>query len=115
MPKDIVQTILVVDDDASFRQLLKYVLKQQYHLLLAESAEHALTVLAEQRPDLIVLDVVLPGMSGLDLLRQIKTSWPDIPVLMLSATNQTPHGGGSHQIRRLRLPDETHYRGRIVH
>jgi len=90
MPKDIVQTILVVDDDASFRRMLKYILKQQYHLLLAESAEHALTILAEQRPDLIVLDVILPGMSGLDLLRQIKISWPDIPVLMLSATNQTP-------------------------
>lgn len=88
MKKDIAQSILVVDDDESFRRLIKYTLKQQYHLLMAESAENALDILAGRKPDMILLDVILPGMNGLDLLRQIKTSWPDIPVLMLSATEQ---------------------------
>ena len=88
MKKDICQHILAVDDDESFQRLLKYTLKQQYCLLVAESAEKALTMFAHRRPDLILLDVMLPGMNGIDFLRHIKTSWPNIPVLMLSATEQ---------------------------
>ncbi len=90
MKKDIRKSILVVDDDESFRRLLGYPLKKRYRLLMAESAENALSMLADRRPDLILLDIMLPGMDGIDLLRHIKTSWPDIPVLMLSATDKIP-------------------------
>jgi two-component system NtrC family response regulator len=82
--------ILLVDDDESFRRCIKYALKRRYHLLFAESAEQALTRLAERTPDLLLLDIMLPGMDGIDLLRHMKSSWPTIPVMMLSAVEQIP-------------------------
>jgi DNA-binding NtrC family response regulator len=50
----------------------------------AESAEEALGILEKERVDAVLLDIHLPGMSGLDALRRIRTSWPDLPVAMIS-------------------------------
>lgn len=82
-PKPIV---LAVDDDASNLRFLEQILKEEYQTYLAPSGERALAFLATKRPDLILLDVEMPQMSGYDVIRQIKQNeaWKDIPVIFLT-------------------------------
>ncbi len=80
------KTILVVDDEPDLRDSLGKVLRKEgYLVLLAESGEAALEVLASKHVDLVLTDLRMPQMSGMDLLRQIKRQWPDIEVLVLTA------------------------------
>jgi CheY-like chemotaxis protein len=90
--------ILVVDDERQNRQLLEVLLAADGYLLdMAASAEEALAVVARQRPDLILLDVMMPGMDGYQVVARIKAN-PDtahIPVVMLTALddrNSRSHG-----------------------
>jgi len=77
--------ILVVDDEEEIRTLLsRYFSRKNYAVRTAESAEEALGILEKERVDAVLLDIHLPGMSGLDALRRIRTSWPDLPVAMIS-------------------------------
>ena len=77
--------ILVVDDDALLRRSLSLQLEQAgYRASTAASAEDALALIQRDRPDLILLDVGLPGMDGLDALRQIQQD-DDIPVIFVTA------------------------------
>ncbi|MBU0927524.1 MAG: response regulator transcription factor [Spirochaetes bacterium] len=66
-------SILVVEDDPDIRELLAYTLgKEGYEVLQAPSGEAGLKAIEERKPDLVVLDVMLPGMDGLELLRRVK-------------------------------------------
>ena len=77
--------ILVVDDDALLRRSLSLQLEQAgYRTSTAASAEDGLALARRDRPDLILLDVGLPGMDGLDALRQIQQN-DDIPVIFVTA------------------------------
>lgn len=77
--------ILVVDDDALLRRSLSLQLEQAgYRASTAASAEDALALIQRDQPDLILLDVGLPGMDGLDALRQIQQE-DDIPVIFVTA------------------------------
>jgi DNA-binding response OmpR family regulator len=77
--------ILVVDDDALLRRSLSLQLEQVgYRTSTAASAEDALALAKRDRPDLILLDVGLPGMDGLDALRQFQQN-DDIPVIFVTA------------------------------
>ena len=79
------QHILVVDDDALLRRSLSLQLEQAgYHTSTAASAEDALALLQRQRPDLILLDVGLPGMDGLEALRRIHQDM-DVPIIFVTA------------------------------
>lgn len=83
--------ILTVEDDAAVRELLTMVLgRAGYEVDQAEDAEGARRVLREQRPDLIVLDWMLPGMSGIELARSLKrdNQTRDIPIIMLTARDE---------------------------
>lgn len=78
--------IWVVDDDPDLRQLLGEVLGQQgYEVRCLNDGGQLLTWLQRQRPDLVVLDLMLPGDDGLKLLRQLRDAGDDLPVLMLTA------------------------------
>lgn len=82
------QTILLVDDEEDILELLRYNLTAEgYRVLCAESGETALEIAGMQKPDLIVLDLMLPGIDGLDvaaiLKKDKKTS--HIPIIMLTA------------------------------
>ena len=78
--------ILVVDDEYLIRwSLQQNLVEQGYEILLAASAEEGLALL-EQEPDLVLLDIQLPGMSGMDLLLTIKEQQPDCAVIMVTAT-----------------------------
>jgi DNA-binding response OmpR family regulator len=79
------RTILLVDDDALMRRSLAFHLEQGgYRVHTAASAEDALGVAAHSPPDLVLLDIGLPGMDGLDALNKLKTLY-DLPVIFLTA------------------------------
>ena len=86
-------SILIVDDEADvadlFRQRFRREARQGVYVLqFALSAEEALAKLASEiEPQLIVIlsDINMPGMDGLALLREIKTRWPEMPVMMVTA------------------------------
>ncbi|MBM4327191.1 MAG: sigma-54-dependent Fis family transcriptional regulator [Deltaproteobacteria bacterium] len=67
------ERLLVVDDEASMRELLQIMLsKEGYEVVLATSGEEAMDLYQKQRPDLVITDIKMPGMSGLDLIREIR-------------------------------------------
>ncbi|WP_138464715.1 phosphate regulon transcriptional regulator PhoB [Poseidonocella sp. HB161398] len=81
-------TVLVVDDEPSQRDLLSYNLEASgYRVISAENGEEALMLVAEDSPDLVVLDWMLPSVSGIEVCRQIKSrsETRSLPVIMISA------------------------------
>ena len=79
------KTILIVDDEPAARYGLRRALEAKYRVAEAESAEAAREALTTEHPDLVLLDVVLPGQSGLDFLRWMREQGSETPVLMVSA------------------------------
>jgi two-component system, OmpR family, KDP operon response regulator KdpE len=76
--------VLVIDDEEQIRRALKSVLTaRHYDVVLAETAEQGLELTAEKTPDIIVLDLSLPGMSGLEACRRLR-EWYHGPILILS-------------------------------
>ncbi|MCZ2108798.1 MAG: response regulator [Dehalococcoidia bacterium] len=77
--------ILVVDDDDPVRVMLARLLRTQgYSVLQAANASDARRLLASQQPDLIISDIVMPGESGIELRRHIASTWPELPVILIS-------------------------------
>ena len=82
------QRILVVDDEESIRKVVDYALSQAgYEVHTAEDGEEAESVLSRVRPDLVVLDIMLPGKSGLDIARDLRAT-SNVPIIMLSAKGE---------------------------
>ena len=86
MQTDAIPTVLVVDDAADTRQLLNEALKPHCTVLLAKNGEQALERARSKQPDLILLDVVMPGMSGFEVLSSLQAdaATRDIPVIFLT-------------------------------
>lgn len=79
------KTILIVDDEESIRQSLGGILADDgYDILTAGSGEEALKILGEEVVNLVLLDIWLPGMDGIETLRMIKTEYPQLRVVMMS-------------------------------
>src|SRR5579871_2276940 len=79
------KTILVVDDEPAARYGLRRALESKYRIAEADSAETARGALMTEQPDLVLLDVVMPGQSGIAFLQWMLEQGSDIPVLMVSA------------------------------
>ena len=78
--------LLVVDDDELIRSSLeKYLVRNGFEVVLACDGAEALMRVAEERPDLVVLDVMLPGMNGYECCHELKSVDPALPVIFLSA------------------------------
>ena len=78
--------ILVVDDEESIHLLYREEFEEEgYDVISAMSGEEALKLFKEQEPDLVVLDINMPGMDGIEVLRQMKQMKPDVPVILSSA------------------------------
>lgn len=93
---DDIENILIVDDDRGFVQLVERMLTENsttYHIQRAYDGENALVTLQDTQPDLIILDVIMPNMGGMQLLEQLSQSsvWCEIPIILLSATDYTEH------------------------
>jgi two-component system phosphate regulon response regulator PhoB len=88
MPK---AKVLVVEDDPDIRELLSYSFATEgWSLVMAEDAERGLALLEAEKPDCVVLDIMLPGMDGLEALRRIKAepSRRRLPVVMTTARGE---------------------------
>ncbi|MEW6548316.1 MAG: response regulator transcription factor [Spirochaetota bacterium] len=81
--------ILVIDDDQMIRNSLMRILNYEgFEVFQAEDGEKGLGLQLKESPDLVILDVAMPGMSGIDVCRRIKLRSPAIPVLFLSAKDE---------------------------
>lgn len=81
-------TILIVDDEAAIRDMIAIALDTSgFGVLTAENAHDALVTIVDQRPDLVLLDWMLPGGSGVDLARRLKKdeATAEVPIIMLTA------------------------------
>jgi DNA-binding response OmpR family regulator len=81
-----VKRILVVDDEESIRLLYQEELQEQgYEVILAEDAEEAIVKFTEMCPHLVILDIKMPGLSGIDLLRTLRERSRDVPIILSTA------------------------------
>ncbi|MEZ5379598.1 MAG: response regulator transcription factor [Acidimicrobiales bacterium] len=81
--------ILLVEDDDRIRASLRLAMRDEgYDVLEAPSAEAALDVMADERPELLLVDVMLPGMSGLDLIRRVRRT-SAIPIVIVTARDDS--------------------------
>jgi len=79
------ETILIVDDETSICQSLKAILSDEgYQVLVAENGEDAIKIVDDEMPQLVLLDIWLPGMDGLETLKAIKAAHPHVFVIMMS-------------------------------
>jgi two-component system phosphate regulon response regulator OmpR len=88
-PHDRPDKILIVDDDARIRDLLKrYLTQEGFDVLLAEDGKSLNRVLMRETPDLIVLDLMMPGEDGLSICRRLRAANDLTPVIMLTAKGE---------------------------
>ena len=81
-------TILIIDDEREIRELLRYNLERAgYHVLTAQGGEEGLARIFATHPDLVLLDLLLPGLNGLEVLREVRAepSTRDLPIVLLTA------------------------------
>ncbi len=78
--------ILVVDDEESIHLLYREELEDEgYQVISAMNGEDALKLFESEQPDLVILDINMPGMDGIEVLRQMKQLKPNVPVILSSA------------------------------
>ncbi len=83
------QKILIVDDDNNIAELISlYLVKECYETLIVNDGESALEKITEFGPDLMLLDIMLPGIDGYEVCRRVRTT-SELPIIMLSAKGET--------------------------
>jgi two-component system nitrogen regulation response regulator NtrX len=96
-PKSV--SVLVVDDEEGIRRTLRGILEDEgYRVLLAENGEVVQNILEDNPPDLVLLDIWMPGKDGMAILQDIKQVWPTLPVVMISG-----HGSIELAVRATKL------------
>jgi two-component system, NtrC family, nitrogen regulation response regulator NtrX len=93
------KTILIVDDEINIRLSLEGILQDEgFRPVFSASGEEALDKIREENPDLMLLDIWMPGIDGLETLRRAKEQWPDLLVVMMSG-----HGTIETAVKALKL------------
>lgn len=86
---DVKNKLLFIDDDDEMRALLKrFFVKNGFEFLELQNADNLLFKLANFKPTLVIMDIMLPGVTGIEALRELRKSGHDIPVILLSAKNE---------------------------
>jgi two-component system invasion response regulator UvrY len=107
--------ILIADDHAIVREGLKQIVAEEKDILVAGEAENAaklMELLEKEKWSLVVLDINMPGKSGLEALKDIKLQYPDLPVLILSMFSEDQYGlraikaGASGYLKKVSAPTE---------
>ena len=86
--------VLVVDDDDAIRDTLYELLSEEYLCQTAETAEKAFARLEADSYDVVLTDISMPGLSGLELLGHIRQKFPDTPVIIISGIGDQEHAQG---------------------
>ncbi|MEW6410110.1 MAG: response regulator [Nitrospirota bacterium] len=94
---DLRKQIMVVDDEDGVLESFEVILSGDYNLIMARSGFEALSILKEKSPDLIFLDVRMPGMDGIEVLRNLKKMHSKIDVVIVTATE----GGYRKEVEEL--------------
>lgn len=78
-------TILVVEDDDSISELIKTVLQEEGHTVqIAPSAEKAKALIESSKPDIAIVDIILPGQGGMDLILDLHSCCPELAIILTS-------------------------------
>ena len=115
------KSILVVDDESGVRDSIRMILKPQYDVYMAADGSEALQCIQKDKIDIVTLDLTMPGLSGIEILKQIKEWNADIEVIVISAYG-TPqnhqdavrHGAGDFIIKPFNAPDLINSVGKSV-
>ncbi|HAN53355.1 MAG TPA: nitrogen regulation protein NR(I), partial [Pseudomonas sp.] len=92
------ENVWIVDDDRSIRWVLEKALQQEGMATQSfDSADSVLARLARQQPDVIISDIRMPGLSGLDMLSQIREQYPRLPVIIMTAHSDLDSAVASYQ------------------
>lgn len=85
-----IKKVLLVDDDPNIRKLARMSLERvgRWEVIVAESGAEAIAMLPQERPDLVVLDVMMPGLDGRTTLTKLKEQRKDLPVILMTAKVQ---------------------------
>jgi len=89
------RNILLVDDHAVVRKGLKSIIEEEFDDIIVDEAgsgHEGINLLRKCRPDAVVLDINLPDMNGLEVLKRIRADWPGLPVLILSVYGEDQYG-----------------------
>jgi DNA-binding response OmpR family regulator len=82
------RTVLVCDNETVLRALVRATLEPGYEVLEARDGDEALALMAERPPDLLLLDMMMPGRTGLDVLAELRAAGKTLPVVMVTARAQ---------------------------
>lgn len=97
--EDSTNTVLVVDDDSSIRWVLARALNNaQFKVISCDSGQQALQIIPQEQPQLVITDIQMSGMSGLELLETINQKWPELPVIMITAYADTDLATKTHEL-----------------
>ena len=115
------RSILVVDDESGIRDSIRLILKPNYDVYTAANGSEALQCIQKDKIDIVTLDLRMPGLSGIEVLKEIKKSNADIEVIVVSAYG-TPqdhqeavrHGAGDFIIKPFNAPDLINSIGKSV-
>ncbi len=106
------KAILIVEDEFSVRESLRMILKSKYEVHMAADGEEALQHIQKEKIDLVTLDLKMPGLSGIEVLREIKKRNADIEVVVVSAYGNpqnlreaTRYGAGDFINKPFNAPD----------
>jgi two-component system, NtrC family, response regulator PilR len=91
-------TVLVVDDDETIRDALSEFLSEAYVCHTAETAEKAFARLEDDAYDVLLTDISMPGLSGLELLGHVRQRFPNTPVIIISGISDQEHAQGLIQL-----------------
>ena len=108
--------VLIVDDDRQVRDVLHQIfLAAGYKCVLAKDGDEGLQVFKAGRPPLVVTDLKMPGIAGIELLRQARAVDGDVAVIVLTDAADCEERHREPEARRARLPHEADQHGRTAH
>lgn len=90
--KKTISKILVIDDEESFHQTIRLCLEDKsFNIITASSGEEGISLFEKERPDIVITDLKMPKMNGLDVLTHIKSLDKNVPIIMLTAFDDVPY------------------------
>ncbi|OGU61577.1 MAG: Fis family transcriptional regulator [Ignavibacteria bacterium RIFOXYB2_FULL_35_12] len=90
--KKTISKILVIDDEESFRETIRLCLEDKsFNIITASSGEEGISLFEKERPDIVITDLKMPKMNGLDVLTHIKSLDKNVPIIMLTAFDDVPY------------------------
>ncbi|MFQ5709871.1 MAG: response regulator [bacterium] len=85
-------TILIIDDVAAVRKTVRRMLERAGHEVLeAENGKEGLKAIAQREPDVVILDILMPEMEGIETIRNLSKSNPHLPIVAITASLNTPY------------------------